>query len=459
MKVLFVSRFVDPFPIGGNKNVFLQAKTLIENYGVDVEVLTWPQDDFWTGEEPPVSSAPDLLEIEREGIKYHVFKAPAYFDVPAGGAILSDADWEEAVELGERFLDTLKPDIVHLQHRHGLWWILESAQRMSIPTVYSNHDWGIPCMRTILVMGDNQLCDGIVEVQKCSSCITSGRSSLLGRLNERLVTNVIGETLAKAVITLPLLGDSLRKRGLVTLRAESRTSIHSRRAKRVMRGLAHCFTPSEFGKKFFSRFGVSDALISVLPWYHDPVDQAKCLIPNQSFTITYIGRVSPEKGVGMIFSALEALNNCEPILLRIVGSNDMPYCSGLKEKYPTSVGIHAVEWVGWAKIEPFFKTTDVTILPSQWIDNTPLSLIEALAYRTPVIATRVPPVEELLLEGETGFLATYGSVSSLMAAIERAIRNKVKIRSQEIVFPEISGINQYMREVVRVYRAIMKAVA
>lgn len=456
MKVLFVSRFVDPFPVGGNKNVFLQAQALIRNYGIDVEVLTWPQDDLWTGYEPQVCASPNLLEIDREGIRYHVFKAPARFDVPAGGAILSNIDWEEAVKLGERFLNILKPDIVHLQHRHGLWWILESAQRMNIPTVYSNHDWGIPCMRTVLVMGDNQLCNGVVELQKCAECITTGRSSLLGRLNERLVTHRVGETLAEAVIKLPLIGDTLRKRGLVTLRAESRTSIHIHRATRAMKGLTHCFTPSTFGKKFFSRFGVPETQITVLPWYHDPVDQAKSLNSIQPFTITYIGRVSPEKGVGLIFAALETLNECEPILLRIAGANDMPYCRGLKEKYPTSVGIHTVEWLGWSEVEPLFKTTDVTIIPSQWIENTPLSLIEALAYRTPVIATNVPPMAELLVEGETGFLADYGSVVSLAAAIERALNNKVDIRSQTAVFPEINGIDEYVGKLLQVYQVILK---
>jgi glycosyltransferase involved in cell wall biosynthesis len=456
MKILYVSRYVEPNPVGANANVFRQAKYLVDHFeNLELGVLTWPVGDLWTGPIPPISTQPDILTVEREGITYHVFSAPDSYDIPAGGAELSEYDWEQAVEYGMQLLSMLKPEIVHLQHRHGLWWILESAQRLGISTIYSNHDWGIPCMRTVLVMGDNQLCDSIVEPKKCAACIGSGRSSLLGQINERLVRSKVGELLANTANKLPILGRSFRRRGLVIQKAEMRTLIHHQRATRVIKRLSHLFTPSHFGATFFSKFGCPQDRISVLPWYHDTVDRSKeKLRIDQPFTITYIGRVSPEKGIDYIFSALEALNDCEPVSLRIAGANGATYCRGLKEKYPVSVGIHAVEWLGWSKVEPLFQTSDVTIIPSQWIDNTPLSLIESLAYRTPVIATRVPPIEELLLEGETGFMADFGSVNSLTDAVRRAVSQKSKIRSGSICFPEISRLDEYMGKVVGIYSII-----
>jgi len=455
MKVLFVSRYVDPYPIGGNKNVYLQAQSLKRDFGTNVEILTWPNNDLWTGPIPQSTSLDQPLTVERAGLAYHVFRAPERFDLPAGGAELSENDWEEAVGLGIQFLSSLNPSIVHLQHRHGLWWILESAQRLGIATVYTNHDWGIACMRTVLVMGDNSLCDGVVVPRKCAHCIRSGRSTIAGRMNEALVSNPLGELLAQMAIELPLLGKAIRKRGIVTQKAETRTQIHHQRATRVLNRLSHCFTPSRFGATFFSRLGCPPDRISVMPWYYDPINPTKNLNANQPFTITYIGRVSPEKGVDLIFSALEALGECEPVLLRIAGANESAYCSRLKKQYPATVSIHSVEWRGWSKVEPLFQTTDVTIIPSQWVDNTPLSLIEALAYRTPVIATRVPPIEELLVEGETGFMADYGSVDSLADAIRRAVNNKSRIRGGSIMFPSMLGLKEYMAEVARVYRSIL----
>lgn len=455
MKVIYVSRYVDPAPVGGNANVFNQAKYFHDHADdFQLEILTWPKGDLWSGSVPSVTARPEVITVERSGIVYHVFRAPDKYDIPAGGAVLSEADWEQAVEYGMQLLSKLKPDIVHLQHRHGLWWILESAQRLGIATIYSNHDWGIPCMRTVLVMGNNQLCDGVVEPRKCASCIGIGRSSLLGRMNETLVRHTVGEQLAHLANTLPVLGRSLRRRGFVTQKAETRTLIHYQRATRVIERLSHCFTPSQFGATFFSQLGCPKDRITVLPWYHDPVDQSKTLKPDQPFTITYIGRVSPEKGIDFIFSALEALDDCEPVLLRIAGANESSYCTRLRAKYPVSVGVHAVEWLGWSKVEPLFQTTDVTIIPSQLIDNTPLSLIEALAYKAPVIATRVPPIEELLVEGETGYMADFGSVHSLTDAIRRAVCHKSRIRSGSIVFPRMHRLDEYMAKVVEIYRAI-----
>lgn len=458
MKVIYISRYVEPNPVGSNANVFRQAKYIhdyVDNF--QLEILTWPKGDLWSGPVSSVTARPEVITVERHGIVYHVFSAPDRYDVPSGGAVQSEADWEQAVEYGMQLLSKLKPDIVHLQHRHGLWWILESAQRLGIATIYSNHDWGIPCMRTVLVMGNNQLCDGVVEPKKCASCIRTGRSSLLGRMNEKLVSTTVGEQIAHLASRMPILRSALKKRGFLTQKAESRTQINHRRATRVIERLSHCFTPSQFGATFFSQLGCPKDRITVLPWYHDPVDQAKILHPDQPFTITYIGRVSPEKGVDFIFSALEALDDCEPVLLRIAGANESSYCTRLRAKYPVSVGVHAVEWLGWSKVEPLFQTTDVTIIPSQWIDNTPLSLIEALVYQTPVIATRVPPIEELLVEGETGFMADFGSVHSLTDAIRRAVSRKTRIRSGSIIFPRMHRLDEYMAKVVEIYRAIATA--
>lgn len=457
IKVLFVSRYVDPYSAGANTNVFKQAK-YINDYISDIhlDILTWPKTDLWTGPVPPVANRPNILTLDREGVTYHVFNAPHRLDVPAGGAELLEDDWQKAIQYGMQILSKLMPDIVHLQHRHGLWWILESAQRLGIETIYTNHDWGIPCMRTVLVTGNNKLCDGVVEPTKCTSCIRIGRTSLFGRINERLVNNNVGELLARLVDRISIISQTLRNRGFVIQKAETRTLLRYQRAKRVIERLSHCFTPSSFGASFFSQFGCPRDRITVLPWYHDSLDQRKTLKQDQPFTITYVGRVSPEKGIDLIFAALRSLDDCEPVLLRIAGANDSDYCIGLMEQYRSSIGIHTVEWLGWTKVGPLFQNTDVAIIPSQWVDNTPLSLVEALAYRTPVIATRVRPIEELLVEGETGFLADFGSVDSLADAIRRALLHKSVIRSQSIAFPKMYQLHEYMAKVVDVYRQIVR---
>jgi glycosyltransferase involved in cell wall biosynthesis len=244
------------------------------------------------------------------------------------------------------------------------------------------------------------------------------------------------------------------RRGFVTEPIAYRVARHHQQATQVFERLSHCFTPSEFGAKLFAQLGCPPEKISILPWYHDPINTRKNLSDDQPFTLTYVGRVSPEKGVDVIFSALEKDLIDEPVLLRVVGADDTPYCIYLRDKYPMSVGIHRVEWHSWTQPEALFNSTDVSIVPSIWMDNTPLSLIESLSYRVPVIATRIPTIEELLVEGETGFFADYRSTESLAYAISRAARRKHVIRQNATSFPLMYGLNEYMEKVVHQYRRI-----
>ncbi len=75
-KILFVSRIADPNPIGANRNIFLQAKSLLDDFGADIEILTWPLNDGWTGPIPDQTAQIPALKVVREGLTYHIITAP-----------------------------------------------------------------------------------------------------------------------------------------------------------------------------------------------------------------------------------------------------------------------------------------------------------------------------------------------------------------------------------------------
>jgi hypothetical protein len=68
MKVLMVSRYVEPKPVGGNSNVYRQVRSLCDDCGVDVEILTWPHNDLWTGPVPKGVVQDPPMRVEREGM-------------------------------------------------------------------------------------------------------------------------------------------------------------------------------------------------------------------------------------------------------------------------------------------------------------------------------------------------------------------------------------------------------
>lgn len=445
-----VSRYVEPDCKYMNSNVCRQVRSLRNEHDVNVEILTWPLNDLWTGPIPEETSgcAVQPLCVERGGLVYHVINPPVAWNE----RILNSRAWDDAIAYGVRLLEILRPDIVHLQHWVGLWWLLESAQRIGLPTMYSNHDWGMACLRTVLVMGDDSLCDGRLSVEKCKRCIWQGRG-VIGKANEIFAETNLGRRLIEIGYSSPL-KEVLKRQGAVRLPIGVRVDLNLSRAKRILSKLDTMFTPSEFGRTFFSELGTPMDHIQVKPWYHDPIQTQKTITPYTPFTITYIGRVSREKGVHYIFEAMKLVQTAAPIMLRIAGSDTSVYCTDLKKKYASQVGLHGVEWLSWSDIEPLFLSTDIAIIPSIAIDNTPLSLVEAFSYKVPVIATRVPPIEDLVEEGKNGYLAEYNSIASLAEAIQRSVAAKDYIRSGSMVFPNISTCRKYTEALKDAYFSI-----
>jgi glycosyltransferase involved in cell wall biosynthesis len=391
---------------------------------------------------------------EIDGIVHHFLRPDKRMKVPTGGRVMMNADWEHAVEFGMGLLSSIGPDILHAHQIHTSWWILESAQRLGIATVYTNHNFGIPCLRSVLSMGDGSLCDGVVEAGKCGRCLEEGYYRRLDRLNEALVKRRFGRALVKAALNAPYVGTYMNEKGWFTEKSSARAETNRRRSERVIGNLSHCITPSSFGAWFFAQIGCPPDRITVLPWHHERTETVKSDDKERAFTITYIGRVSPEKGVEQVFSALERLQDLEPIRFRVTGANKSDYCRRLKERNPTHVGTHRVEWMGWVDVRPLFRDTDVTIIPSLCMDNTPKALIESIAYNTPVVASRIPTMEEYLVEGETGFLAEFGSVDSLASAIRRAVEAKERIREGKIHFPDFPTLDEYVSHEARIYSRI-----
>jgi len=67
-------------------------------------------------------------------------------------------------------------------------------------------------------------------------------------------------------------------------------------------------------------------------------------------------------------------------------------------------------------VEKFLASADVFVMPSLW-EGLPIALLEAMSAGLPVIATKVEGVEELIAEGEHGFLVPTGNPEALADAI------------------------------------------
>lgn len=133
--------------------------------------------------------------------------------------------------------------------------------------------------------------------------------------------------------------------------------------------------------------------------------------------VLFFGRVTVEKGVNDLAAAIELLDT-DPLgsqlLFRFVGDGDQ--LSALRRRLGRCVRVQ-VEFHGQlSDARRAFEGTDVFVFPS-WHENLPNSLLEAMAFGLPVIATRVGGVVEVIEHGRTGLLLEPHQPAELAHAI------------------------------------------
>lgn len=151
--------------------------------------------------------------------------------------------------------------------------------------------------------------------------------------------------------------------------------------------------------------------------------------------VLFVGRLTPHKGVDRLLQALPA-----GARLNVVGSTghdprppERDYPRLLRE---LAAG-RAVRFVGPApdaELPGWYRSAQVLVLPSveQTCYGRPvrvsellgLAVIEAMASGTPVVASRVGGVAEVVQDGETGYLVPPGDVAALRERLERVLGDR-----------------------------------
>lgn len=146
-------------------------------------------------------------------------------------------------------------------------------------------------------------------------------------------------------------------------------------------------------------------------------------IPAGKKTVVQISWVIPEKGIADLLEMAYLLHNDNvPAQLVIVG--DGPYRDYYTEQ-AKALGISDnVTWTGLIK-DPFgegvFDAADIVCQLSSWEELFGWMIAEAMAYRKPVVATRVGGIPELVDHSETGFLVARGDSRSAAQHVKALI--------------------------------------
>lgn len=268
----------------------------------------------------------------------------------------------------------------------------------------------------------------------------------------------VGSLLARRPYVLKLTADPAferaRRRGIFTgSLAEFQRDGSSRtlpfRAARdaIVRRAAHIVCPSAYLAELTTGWGVPPERVDVLP---NPAPDTSGVVTREEArarhgfdgpTLVFGGRLTEQKALDLAIGAAGRAG------VRLVIAGDGPDRARLERLGgATFLGAQTR-----AAVLELFRAADASILSSSW-ENFPHGVVESLAAGTPVIATGVGGVSEVVSDGENGLLVPPGDEAALTAAIERYLHDPdlaARLRANAV-----PSVERYSRE--RVYGRLLE---
>lgn len=173
-------------------------------------------------------------------------------------------------------------------------------------------------------------------------------------------------------------------------------------------------------------FGYAGGKIQVLPnaYFGQTLDPGRARREH----ILFAGRLSSEKGADLLVRAAKNLD------AKVIVAGDGPERGNL-QALAQRLGANNLRFPGFLhanELERLYQTALVTVLPSRWYENCPLTLLESYANSTPVVGARIGAIPELIEDGKTGFLFTPNDADDLNKVLQYCITRAPLLRRMGI---------------------------
>jgi glycosyltransferase involved in cell wall biosynthesis len=284
--------------------------------------------------------------------------------------------WEARAKLG-RLLDGFAADIAHLHcvYHHHSPAILPVLSARGIPAVMTAHDLKIACPAYKMLNAG-----GICE--RCRE------GSVFNVVRHRCVRNSLAASTVVAV-------ESALHRSLRTWHQH----------------LAAVVCPSRFFLEKFVEWGWRREQLLHIPNWVDAEAFEPRYTPGRH--ALYFGRLAPEKGVATLIRACAAAG----VPLKLAGTG--PEEAALRTLAAQHGG--EVEFLGYrsgAALHDTVRAAMCVVLPSEWYENAPMSVLESMALGTVVVGADIGGIGEIVGHGDSGWLFASGDAAALAARLQ-----------------------------------------
>jgi glycosyltransferase involved in cell wall biosynthesis len=178
--------------------------------------------------------------------------------------------------------------------------------------------------------------------------------------------------------------------------------------------------PTQFGAKKLIQGGLPRHMMEVKPNFL-PIIPA--LGTGSGGYALFAGRLSSEKGLRNL---LEAWKSVRGLSLKIAG--DGP----LREELQSfariqNLPIEFLGYVGYSEVLALTRDAVFLVVPSEWYEGFPMVVVQALACGTPVIASRLGSLDEIVEEGKTGLKFETGNPKDLAIRVNELASDRSRL--------------------------------
>lgn len=310
-----------------------------------------------------------------------------------------------------KLLDDFKPEVVHINNIHTQLSpiIAELAHKRGIKVVWTLHDYKLLCPRYDCLRYGKEICElcfsGDKTPCKLYRCMKGSRLASLVGYKEAVMWN----------------------------------------RERLEECIDLFICPSHFISEKMAQGGFCKDKLKVLCNF---IDIEKCRKDDyiKEDYYCYVGRLSHEKGVSTLIKAASQL----PYKLKIIGGG--PLLEQLKiENEKLKKRVEFLGFKQWNDIKDIVGKAKFTVIPSEWYENNPLSVIEAECLGTPVLGARIGGIPELIDESANGMTFKSGDADDLAEKIKAMYNAKFNYKDIADAAMKRYNAENYYNEIMKCY--------
>ena len=277
-------------------------------------------------------------------------------------------------------LDVFRPDVAHVHsvYHHISPAILPLLKSREIPVVLTAHDLKLLCP-AYTMLSQGEICE---------------------RCKGGKISNVVRRKCIK---------DSAALSGLIWAEAALHGALQT-----YKNNVDIVVTPSQFYRQKFLEWGWADQQLRYIPNYVDASAYAPEYAAGDYFV--YFGRLLRDKGVHTLIKATAAAG------VRLVIAGTGPHAAEFEALAAASKA--QVEFAGYCsgeKLHGLIRGARAVVLPSEWYENAPISILEAYALGKPVIGADIGGIPEMIEPNQSGWLFTSRSADDLAERLRQAM--------------------------------------